>query len=178
LGLLPSGPDPVGEWLVHHQPPTPHIGNCHAKSKRTAKKTAIYRSTMTFILDDKLGGDTFPVIKLGLCELRLMNDRRWPWLILVPQRPGITEIHELTPLDQTMLTFEANIAAQALKSVTNCEKINSGALGNIVRQLHMHVIARNSGDPAWPGPVWGHGTREPYAENDAKVFAKAILDAI
>ncbi|MEI4481868.1 MULTISPECIES: HIT domain-containing protein [Phyllobacterium] len=133
---------------------------------------------MTFALDAKLNADTFPIVKLGLCDLRLMNDRRWPWLILVPQRPGITEVHELTPLDQTMLTFEAGIAAQALKSITNCEKINTAALGNIVRQLHVHVIARNTGDPAWPGPVWGHGTREPYSKNDAKVFAKTILDAI
>ncbi|MGH6860077.1 MAG: HIT family protein, partial [Phyllobacterium sp.] len=78
----------------------------------------------------------------------------------------------------TMLTFETGIAALALKNVVGCEKINTGALGNIVRQLHLHVIARNTGDPAWPGPVWGHGTSEPYDENDAKSFAKAILDAI
>jgi diadenosine tetraphosphate (Ap4A) HIT family hydrolase len=133
---------------------------------------------MTFTLDSKLASDTFPIARLGLCDLRLMNDRRWPWLILVPQRPGICEIHELTPLDQTMLTFETGIAAQALKSVVNCEKINTGALGNIVRQLHLHVIARNSGDPAWPGPVWGHGTREPYGEKAARDFANAILKAI
>jgi diadenosine tetraphosphate (Ap4A) HIT family hydrolase len=133
---------------------------------------------MSFTLDSRLAADTFPIARLGLCDLRLMNDSRWPWLILVPQRPGMSEIHELTPLDQTMLTFEAGIAAQALKTVVNCEKINTGALGNIVRQLHLHVIARNTGDPAWPGPVWGYGTREPYRENDARNFAKAILDVI
>ena len=99
---------------------------------------------------------------LGLCELRVMNDRRWPWLVLVPQRPGIEEIHDLTPLDQAMLTFETNMVAQALKKVTGCTKINSAALGNIVRQLHVHVVARSEGDPGWPGPVWGHGMREPY----------------
>ncbi|MEK1888088.1 MAG: HIT family protein [Phyllobacterium sp.] len=133
---------------------------------------------MTFVLDNKLAADTYSIARLGLCDLRLMNDRRWPWLILVPQRPGICEIHELTPLDQTMLTFEAGIAAQALKAIVDCEKINTGALGNIVRQLHVHVIARNTGDPAWPGPVWGHGTREPYGEKDARAFASAILKAI
>ncbi|MBZ3691789.1 MULTISPECIES: HIT domain-containing protein [Phyllobacterium] len=133
---------------------------------------------MTFILDSKLAADTIPIARLGLCDLRLMNDRRWPWLILVPQRADISEIHDLTPLDQTMLVFESGIAAQALKAVVNCEKINTGALGNIVRQLHLHIIARNTGDPAWPGPVWGYGTREPYGEKDARDFANAILNAI
>ncbi|PRD44178.1 HIT family protein [Phyllobacterium phragmitis] len=132
----------------------------------------------TFVLDKKLAADTFAVATLGLCDLRLMNDRRWPWLILVPQRADKVELYDLTPLDQTMLTFEMGIAAQALKSVTGCEKINTGALGNIVRQLHIHIIARNSGDPAWPGPVWGYGTAEPYQPEDAKTFALAIRDAL
>jgi diadenosine tetraphosphate (Ap4A) HIT family hydrolase len=115
---------------------------------------------------------------LGLCELRVMNDRRWPWLLLVPQRPGAEEIHDLTPLDQAMLTFETNMVAQALKSVTGCTKINSGALGNIVRQLHVHVIARSEGDPGWPGPVWGHGMREPYERSDLRRFAQKIKAAL
>lgn len=133
---------------------------------------------MTFVLDTKLANDTFRVTRLGLCDLRLMNDRRWPWLILVPQRPDVGEIHDLTPLDQTMLTFEAGLAAQALKRVTNCEKLNTGALGNIVRQLHVHVIARNSGDAGWPGPVWGFGTRVPYGEAEAQDLIKSIGEAL
>ncbi|MGH6763240.1 MAG: HIT domain-containing protein [Phyllobacterium sp.] len=132
----------------------------------------------TFILDSRLAADTFPVTRLGLCTLRLMNDKRWPWLILVPQRPNMAEIHELTPLDQTMLTFEAGLVAQALKTVTGCDKINSGALGNVVRQLHFHIIARNTGDTGWPGPVWGFGTREPYEKDEARAFAETILNAI
>ena len=80
----------------------------------------------------------------------------------MPQRPDIEEVHDLTPLDQAMLTFETNMVAHALKRVTGCTKINTAALGNIVRQLHMHVVARSEGDPGWPGPVWGHGMREPY----------------
>ena len=68
-----------------------------------------------FELDQRLNADSVPVMWLGLCELRLMNDRRWPWVVLVPQRPGIEEIHDLTPLDQAMLTFETNMVAQALK---------------------------------------------------------------
>ncbi|WP_188823501.1 HIT domain-containing protein [Brucella endophytica] len=131
-----------------------------------------------FTLDNRLAADTFSIARLGLCDLRLMNDRRWPWLILVPQRPDMAEIIDLTPLDQTMLTFETGIAAQALKTVTGCEKINTGALGNIVRQLHIHVIARNSGDAGWPGPVWGYGTREAYDKQEAEAFIGAIRKAL
>ncbi|MFQ0815104.1 histidine triad (HIT) protein [Brucella anthropi] len=131
-----------------------------------------------FELDKRLHADTFSVATLGLCELRLMNDRRWPWLILVPRRPHLTEIHDMTPLDQTMLTFETGIVAQALKTVTQCQKINTGALGNIVRQLHLHVIARNEGDAGWPGPVWGFGTREAYDKNQADTFIADIRAAL
>lgn len=131
-----------------------------------------------FALDARLEADSEPLIWLGLCELRIMNDSRWPWLILVPQRPGIEEVHDLTPLDQAMLTFEVNMAAQTLKRMTDCTKINTGALGNIVRQLHVHVIARNEGDAAWPGPVWGHGLREPYKRDDLRRFAETIRAAL
>ena len=115
-----------------------------------------------FELNARLQADSEHVMWLGLCELRLMNDSRWLWLMLIPRRPDIEEVHELTPLDQAMLTFETNLVAQELKAFTRCTKINIGALGNIVRQLHVHVIARNEGDAAWPGPVWGHGQRAPY----------------
>ncbi|EBX4816743.1 HIT family protein [Salmonella enterica subsp. enterica serovar Newport] len=115
-----------------------------------------------FELDVRLEADTEPVLWLSLCELRIMNDSRWPWLILVPQRRDIFELHDLTPLDQAVLTFETNLVAQTLKTVTGCGKINTGALGNMVRQLHVHVVARSHGDPGWPGPVWGHGVRKPY----------------
>ncbi|WP_433848988.1 HIT domain-containing protein [Brucella pseudogrignonensis] len=131
-----------------------------------------------FELDKRLNVDTFLVAKLGLCELRLMNDKRWPWLILVPRRAKLSEIHDLTPLDQTILTFEATMVSQALKSTTNCRKINTGALGNMVRQLHMHVIARNEGDAGWPGPVWGHGTREPYSDAEAQKLIEDIRAAL
>lgn len=127
-----------------------------------------------FRLDPRLEMDSQPVMWLGLCELRLMDDRRWPWLILVPQRQGIAEIHDLTPLDQAMLTFETNMVAQALKEVTACTKINTGALGNIVRQMHVHVIARSEGDPNWPGPVWGFGSREPYRREVLHEFMEKV----
>ena len=131
-----------------------------------------------FELHRKLEASTCPLMWLGLCELRIMDDRRWPWLMLVPQRPGMVEIHDLTPLDQTMLVFEMNMVSQALKTVTGCGKINVGALGNIVPQLHVHVIARDEGDPGWPGPVWGFGDREPYRPEDRHAFADRIRTAL
>lgn len=131
-----------------------------------------------FELHRQLEADTEPVLWLGLCELRVMNDRRWPWLVLVPQRPDIEEIHDLTPLDQTMVTFETNMVAQALKRLTGCTKINTGALGNVVRQLHIHVVARSEGDPGWPGPVWGYGAREPYRRSDLHQFTERVRAAL
>ena len=131
-----------------------------------------------FELSPRLAADSKPVARLGLCEMRLIDDSRWPWLLLVPQRPDITEIFELTPLDQTMLTFETTLAASALKKATGCTKINVGALGNQVRQLHVHVIARFEGDPGWPGPVWGHGVRKPYEDDAQKALIEAVVGAL
>ncbi|MBO6553390.1 MAG: HIT domain-containing protein [Roseitalea sp.] len=130
-----------------------------------------------FELDPTLERDSLFVTDLGLTQLRLMNDSRFAWLILVPKRSGITEIHELTPLDQTMLTFETTQIAQALADVTGADKINVAALGNQVRQLHMHVIARHLGDPAWPGPVWCAGTPTPYQNGAAKAFIERFSNA-
>lgn len=131
-----------------------------------------------FELDVRLEADSEHAMWLGLCELRVMNDSRWPWLLLIPQRTGIEEVHDLTPLDQAMLTFETNLVAQGLKTATGCTKINSGALGNIVRQLHVHVIARSEGDAGWPGPVWGHGLREPYRRSDLHRFTETVRAAM
>lgn len=131
-----------------------------------------------FELDPRLEADSEHAMWLGLCELRVMNDRRWPWLLLIPQRTGIEELHDLTPLDQAMLTFETNLVAQALKTATGCSKINSAALGNIVRQLHVHIIARSDGDPGWPGPVWGQGPREPYRRSELHRFAETVRAAL
>ena len=132
----------------------------------------------SFILDERLERDSELVTVLGLCQLRLSKDSRWPWLVLVPQRGGITEIFELTPLDQALLTFECNTVAAALKKVTGAKKINVGALGNIVSQLHVHVIARSENDANWPGPVWGHGVAESYQEDARQEFLKMLIEAL
>jgi diadenosine tetraphosphate (Ap4A) HIT family hydrolase len=128
-----------------------------------------------FRLDRRLEADSIAISRLGLCQLRLMNDSRWPWLILVPQRRDAEEIFHLTPLDQTLLTFETCETARALKQATGCEKINVAALGNQVRQLHVHVVARTMRDPAWPGPVWGVGNASPY---DSVAAERQIADLV
>ncbi|MCX8995617.1 HIT family protein [Rhizobiaceae bacterium BDR2-2] len=131
-----------------------------------------------FLLDERLARDSDCLSKLGLCQLRLMKDSRWPWLVLVPQRSGVSEIFELTPLDQAVLTFEINTVAVALQKITGATKINVGALGNVVRQLHVHVIARKEGDPNWPGPVWGHGSAEPWDEAARQAFVDRLNGAL
>ncbi|KQM30299.1 diadenosine tetraphosphate hydrolase [Rhizobium sp. Leaf68] len=131
-----------------------------------------------FHLDERLARDSVLITTLGLCQLRLQNDCRWPWVVLVPQRNDVGELFDLTPLDQAVLTFETNLVASALKDLTGAVKINVGALGNIVRQLHVHIIARNEGDPCWPGPIWGQGTPVPYAEHDKQDFIKKLAGAL
>ena len=130
-----------------------------------------------FELDARLEAVSHPVLWLGLCELRLMNDRRWPWIVLVPQRPGIVEMHDLTPLDQAMLTFEMNMVGQTLKQQTGCDKLNTAIIGNHVRQLHIHIVARSHGDPCWPSPAWGQDPREPYRPDDLRQFAEKLRTA-
>ena len=116
-----------------------------------------------FELHPQLAADTFLLEDWGLCRVLLMNDCRFPWLILVPQRPGLREIHDLGPGDRALLTEEISRASKALSTAFTPDKINVGALGNIVEQLHIHVIARWASDPAWPAPVWGNGKAEAYA---------------
>ncbi|MGO7954963.1 HIT domain-containing protein [Rhizobium leguminosarum] len=131
-----------------------------------------------FALDPRLENDSVNIMVTGLCDLRLSKDARWPWLILVPRRADITEIFELTPLDQVLLAFETELVAKALKKITSATKINIGALGNIVRQLHVHVIARFEGDANWPGPVWGFGRAEPYEDGKRDEFTAKLREAL
>ncbi len=121
-----------------------------------------------FSLDKRLAADSIPVGELRLCRVQLQDDARFPWLVLVPKRAGLTELFDLSPDERMTLIEEAALCGAALRAVTQCLKINTAALGNIVRQLHIHVVARNDGDAAWPGPVWGVGERKPYeaAERD------------
>jgi len=117
-----------------------------------------------FALDPRLAADTRLLASLPLCDVRLMDDARYGWLVLVPRRDGLIEIADLDEGEQATLWREVNRAAAALRAAMPCDKLNLGALGNIVRQLHVHVVARREGDAGWPGPVWGHGRREPCTE--------------
>lgn len=120
-----------------------------------------------FSLHPRLAADTLPVGRLALCHVLLMNDARYPWLILVPAVAGMRELHDLAPPDRMRLMDEIGLVSEVLASQFRPDKINVGAIGNIVSQLHVHVVARHEGDAAWPAPVWGMGQVEPYAEQAA-----------
>jgi len=113
-------------------------------------------------LHPQLATDTVPVGDLALSRLLLANDANYPWLILVPRRPRLIELIDLDENTQAQLPGEIASAARALKIITECEKLNIAALGNMVAQLHVHVIARRHSDAAWPKPVWGAAAPSTY----------------
>jgi diadenosine tetraphosphate (Ap4A) HIT family hydrolase len=113
-------------------------------------------------LHPQLAQDTVPVGDLTLSRVLLANDANYPWLILVPRRASLVEIIDLSDSHRLELMDEIAGAARALKSITECEKLNVAALGNQVAQLHVHVIARRHSDQAWPKPVWGAAAPAAY----------------
>jgi diadenosine tetraphosphate (Ap4A) HIT family hydrolase len=115
-----------------------------------------------FALHPRLDADTAFVADWSLSRVLAMNDARYAWLVLVPRRADLIEMYDLSAAERPVLMEEIARASAALKSLTGAAKINVGALGNLVPQLHIHVVARNPGDFAWPGPVWGQGRAEPY----------------
>jgi diadenosine tetraphosphate (Ap4A) HIT family hydrolase len=132
---------------------------------------------MTFTLHPALARDTVEVARLPLCRVLLMRDRRFPWLILVPEREAVREIHELAADDRSRLIEEIARASRVLSGLVRPDKVNVGALGNVVPQLHVHVVARFAADAAWPGPVWGSGVAQPYPEEDLAAL-RARLAAV
>ncbi|MGY6554809.1 MAG: HIT family protein [Wenzhouxiangella sp.] len=126
-----------------------------------------------FQIDPRLARDSLPVTELALCSVRLMNDRRFPWLLLIPRRAACSELLDLSCDDQTRLWQEIMAVSQALRDHLNPHKLNVAALGNQVAQLHVHVIGRYRNDAAWPAPVWGQGAPEPWGE-----AASALIAAI
>ncbi|MBN9553885.1 MAG: HIT domain-containing protein [Alphaproteobacteria bacterium] len=115
-----------------------------------------------FALHPRLAADTVFVSDWPLCRVLLMDDVRYPWLILVPRRSGLVEIMDLAEPDRIRLVEEVARASLGLRGLPQVAKINVGALGNLVPQLHVHVLGRHPGDPAWPGPVWGHSPAVAY----------------
>ena len=108
-----------------------------------------------FTLDPQLQKDTIAIASLPLCELLLMNDANYPWLILVPRREGARELLELSAEDQLQFLAESNAISRLLQTQFSAEKLNIAALGNVVAQLHIHHVARFAGDAVWPKPIWG-----------------------
>ena len=129
---------------------------------------------MTFALDARLEEDSLPLGDLLLSRVRLMNDARFPWLILVPRKPHLREFIDLAAPERAILMEEIAAASSALQEVTGAHKLNVGALGNKVPQLHIHVIARFETDSAWPSPVWGNGTAQPWGSEAAAALAVQI----
>jgi diadenosine tetraphosphate (Ap4A) HIT family hydrolase len=114
-------------------------------------------------LHPQLAEDSHPVATLPLCELRLMDDGNYPWLVLVPRVSEAVELLDLDAAQRHALTDEVDQAARALHALFRPDKLNVAALGNLVPQLHVHVIARYRHDPAWPAPVWGRVAARPYS---------------
>lgn len=126
--------------------------------------------------DPRLSADSLLVADGPLSQLRLMDDARFPWLVLVPRIAGASEWIDLDGAAQRLLLAEVNLAGQLLRAsaAPALDKINIGALGNVVRQLHVHVVGRREGDAAWPGPVWGAGRREPYVADAREALLSSL----
>ena len=141
-------------------------------------------AALGWVLDERIAVASLPVVDLELCHVRLQDDARWPWLVLVPRRPGLTELADLPAPERARLMEEVVRAGDAVRAIgaavgAPVDKLNTGALGNVVPQLHVHVVGRRrSGDPAGTGPVWGCGSARPWSaslRDEALLTARAAL---
>ena len=136
-----------------------------------------------FALDPRIAAGSHPLAQLPLCEARLQDDARCPWIVLVPRRAVLVELADLGTADQAQLWAETARAGLAVRAVGQALglpplKLNHGQLGNVVAQLHLHVVGRWPGDPAWPGPVWGSGTVETYDAEPLRLALEAGRHAL
>jgi diadenosine tetraphosphate (Ap4A) HIT family hydrolase len=132
-----------------------------------------------FVLDPAFVATSAALGDLPLCQARLQLDARYPWVVLIPRLAGLRELEDLSPADRTRLVEETVLAGAAVRAVGRAlgltvDKLNVGALGNVTPQLHVHVVGRRVGDPAWPGPVWGHSPGQAYGR---EVLERAIAAA-
>lgn len=130
-----------------------------------------------FQLHERLAKDSYPVTDLPLCSVRLMDNKYFPWVLLVPRQPGIREWIDLPREEQHQLSDEIAVISHILQALVTPEKLNIATLGNQVPQLHVHIIARYKGDKAWPNPVWG-GPGEAYSEAEARQFIYDLKSAL
>lgn len=129
-------------------------------------------------LNPQLAADCTTIGELPLSRLLLSNDAGYPWLLLVPRRAGATEIIDLDQADQRHLMAEIDLVSRALKAATRCDKLNVAAIGNMVPQLHVHVVARRRDDPAWPKPVWGAAPPRPYDDAERERLLAVLRGAL
>jgi diadenosine tetraphosphate (Ap4A) HIT family hydrolase len=129
---------------------------------------------MMFQLHDRLTADTLLVGDFPLCLLLLSKDANYPWTILVPKREGIEEIYQLNNIDRQQLLHESCVLAEAMQTLFSPDKLNIATIGNKVPQLHMHHVARTTGDAAWPGPVWGAAPAASYSEDKIRAIHTSL----
>jgi diadenosine tetraphosphate (Ap4A) HIT family hydrolase len=139
----------------------------------TGSMREVEMSEIGWSLHPQLAADTVPVCDLALSRLLAMNDANFPWLVLVPRRAGVSEIIDLGA-EQALLMDELALVSRALKDETRCDKLNVAAIGNVVPQLHVHVVARRKDDAAWPKPVWGAVPRRACEADVMERFVAAI----
>lgn len=132
----------------------------------------------SFRLHPRLEADTIGLGRSRLCEIRLMNDRTWSWVLLVPRRAGIQEIYQLAPADQQQLLVESSLLGEGMMAAFSGGKLNVATLGNLVPQLHLHHVVRHEGDVGWPGPVWGVRAPEPYTSDALQACRERLAPVI
>jgi len=131
-----------------------------------------------FELHPTLAKDTVEITRLALCRVLLMRDRTYPWVILVPARDTMRDLDDLNDADQALAMAEIDRVSKAMKTVFHPYKVNVAALGNVVEQLHIHVVARFQQDPAWPRPVWGAHPAQDYDDAEREAVVQRIAQAI
>ena len=127
-----------------------------------------------FKLNDRLHNDTIEICDLSLCKVLLMNDSNYPWLILVPQINDLTEFHHIPVERQMDVMNDISIASNVMEKLHQPVSLNVAALGNVVTQLHIHVVARFKEDATWPGPIWGQVPVKPYTEEEITKISQKL----
>ena len=136
---------------------------------------------MSFTLDSRLENSSLLIASIDAFQIRLVNDKRYIWLLIIPTMANITELDDLQPETQTALFQLASQLSSSIKSHFNADKMNIATIGNIVSQFHLHIVARKQIDAAWPEPVWGKGIAEPYGDEDAGAMLaqmQKLIDAL
>lgn len=129
---------------------------------------------MSFVLHPSLKNDCIEIGSLELCRVLLMNDSQFPWLILVPERENITEIYQLSLIDQAQLMQESSYISEQLAALFRADKMNVAAIGNKVPQLHIHHVVRYTIDKAWPAPIWGVFKALAYADDERDIMVSKL----